>query len=116
LSVNPRPRPAFGAAPITRTAPTEIADPGEDVASPRTETKASKGKGKGVPKALGKARAKTEPKKIGRKRSAASDDKSVEVVVRLKKSQRRRLKERAAVHGMTPEEAVTKLIGHWLDG
>ncbi len=45
-----------------------------------------------------------------------SDDKTVEFVVQIPKSLRKRLRKRAEEYGWTTEEAVTHLLRAWADG
>jgi len=115
VSANPQPRPAFGARPIIPTG-SERAVPTEEVAPVESGNAPKPSKSKGGRKSGGKTPSKGgEPKHEAKKASTAKDDKPADVVVRLKKSQRKRLKEQAAIHGMTPEEAVTQLVRLWLD-
>src|SRR5437899_565124 len=122
VSANPQPRPAFGARPITATG-SERAVPTEEVAPVESGNAPKPSKSKGGRKSGGKTPSKGgktpskggEPKHEAKKASTAKDDKPADVVVRLKKSQRKRLKEQAAIHGMTPAEAVTQLVRLWLD-
>jgi hypothetical protein len=65
----------------------------------------------GTPTAKGGAASSTtEPTKKGSK-----DAKSVELVVRLAKPVRKRLKARAAELGLTPQQAAARLIEVWLE-
>ena len=48
-------------------------------------------------------------------KAAGKDVKTVEIAVRLPKSVRKRLKARATELGLTPEQAVARLVEVWLE-
>ncbi len=90
MSPVPPPRPALGR-------------PGALKAAKRTA---------GAPSAPGKAAAKPAPDKT----APARDDKLVELVVPLPKDVRKRVREKAELLGVSPEEAVYRVLLSWVEG
>ena len=101
MSPNPPPRPALSRAGDADVHPAAPGVPSLTTRLPGTaDTKAGGGANK---TRKGKAAAKEEGK-------------VVELVVPLPKALRRRLKDKAAEHGYSPEEAAYHLLRVWVDG
>ena len=101
-SVNPGPRPALRRAP----------DGGVHPAAPRPSTLRAE-----LPAVRpDDGRTKSAGKRGKPAKGAEPQDKTVELTVVLSKSLRRRLREKAAEHGYTPEEAAAHLLRVWVDG
>ena len=100
MSPNPPPRPALSRADDADVHP---AAPGVPSLATRLPGPAVNKTGGGSKTRKGKAAVKDEGK-------------VVELVVPLPKALRRRLKDKAADHGYTPEEAAYHLLRVWVDG
>jgi hypothetical protein len=103
MSPNPPPRPALTRA---RDADVHPAAPGVPSLTTRLPHPSTL-------KAGGGAKGKTHK---GKKSVVSEDGKTVDLVVPLPKSLRKRLKDKAADHGYTPEEAAYHLLRVWVDG
>jgi hypothetical protein len=107
MSTNPAPRPALRRSPdhvvhpaAPRLAQLDIVDI-VDIALPDVLEQPIGGKS-------GKAKQPKAPK--------PGDDKTVQLVITLPKSLRKRLRAKADEHGFTPEEATYHLLRIWVDG
>ena len=101
MSSNPPPRPALSRAGDADVHPAAPGVPSLTTSLPRPAT-AKAGNG------VGKTR---------KGKTAAKDEgKVVDLVVPLPKALRRRLKDKAADHGYSPEEAAYHLLRVWVDG
>lgn len=103
MSPNPPPRPALSRAGDADVHPAAPGVPSLTTLLPPLA----------AVKAGGSAKAKTRK---GKRSAVPGDGKVVDLVVPLPKALRKRLKDKAADHGYTPEEAVYHLLRVWVDG
>jgi hypothetical protein len=145
MTTNPRPRPALRRAPDATVHPAapRLRAPAQDAGSPpeavalravpelatapgRADGKGraaageadrpGKGKGKGQGKGQGKGKAKSKAADPTGSAGPGGKGKTVELVVPLPKSLRKRLEGKSAEYGYTPEQATAQLLRMWVDG